>query len=89
MSKPLYKVEIINNFIGNVYEIVLYEWKRKYWWNKKSWNWIYRHTLGKRYVYPEIHQGKITVEDYFKREVDLLFKRYEISEVHRIEIKTT
>lgn len=34
-------------------------------------------------------QGKITIDDYFKREVDLLFQRYEISEVHRIEIKTT
>lgn len=88
MNKPTYKVEIINNFIGNSYHIVLYEWKQKHWWNKKSWIWIYRHTLGKRYVCPEIHQGKITIEDYFKREVDLLFQRYEISEVHRIEIKT-
>lgn len=30
MNKPLYKVEITNNFIGNVYQIVLYEWKRKH-----------------------------------------------------------
>lgn len=89
MNKPLYKVEIINNFIGNVYQIVLYEWKRKHWWNKPSWVWIYRHNLGKRHVCPEIYQGKITIEDYFKREVDLLFRSYEISEVHRIEIKTT
>ena len=87
MNKPIYKVEIINNFISNCYSIVLYEWKRKHWWNKKSWIWVSIHELGKRYMCPEIHQGKITIEDYFKKEVDYVLQKYEISEVHRIEIK--
>lgn len=89
MDKQLYKVEIINNFISNQYQIVLYEWKKRCWWNKKSWVFVYEHTVGKNYKCPEINIGKITIEDYFKREIDLLFNKYNISEVHRIEIKTT
>lgn len=88
MSKPLYKVEIIDNFIDNYYEAVLYEWKKKYWWSNKSWVFVYAHRLGKNYMCPEIHKGKITIEEYFKREIDLLLKQYKVSEVHRIEIKT-
>ena len=81
-----YKVEIIDNQIGNVYQINLYRWKKRRWWNREDWNFEYSHILGKKYMCPEIHKGKITIEGYFEREVKLVLEREGIEEVHRIVI---
>ena len=35
---------------------------------------------------PEIHKGKITIQEYFEREVQLELEKNEINEVHRIVI---
>jgi hypothetical protein len=81
-----YKLEITDNRIGGYYEIVLYSWKRKRWWNKEKWNLEYSQIIGHNYMCPEIHKGKITIQEYFEREVQLELEKNEINEVHRIVI---
>jgi hypothetical protein len=81
-----YKLEIIDNQIRGFYEYILYSWKKKRWWNKEKWHFVYSHIIGHRYICPEIHQGKITAQAYFEREVQRELKKNKISEVHRIVI---
>jgi hypothetical protein len=81
-----YKVEIIDNQVGNYFELGLYVWKKRKWWNRKDWNLEYSHVLGKSYMCPQIHKGKITLEEMFEDEVQKLLKREGIGEVHRIVI---
>ena len=78
-----YKLEIVDNQIDNFYEYVLYSWKKKNWWSKEKWNLECVHTLGYRYMCPEIHQGKITTKEYFERETQLILKNKDVSEIHR------
>jgi hypothetical protein len=82
-----YKIEIIDNQIGGYNQINLFSWKKRKWWCREDWNIEYRHILGKRYMCPEIHKGKITIEEYFEREVKRELEREGIEEVHRITIK--
>jgi hypothetical protein len=81
-----YKVEIIDNQIGDIFEIRLYAWKKRKWWSREDWNFEYAHTLGKKYMCPQIHKGKITIEQMFDEEVQEVLKREGIEEVHRIVI---
>jgi len=86
IKRMKYKLEIIDNQIRGFYECVLYCWKKKRWWNEEKWHFVYGHIIGHRYMCPEIYQGKITPQGYFERDVQLVMKKYEISEVHRIVI---
>jgi hypothetical protein len=81
-----YKLEIVDNQIKGYYEYVLYSWKKKNWWSKEKWNMEFSHTLGHRYMCPEIHQGKITAKEYFERDVQLILKGREIIEIHKTTI---
>lgn len=81
-----YKLEIVDNQIKGYYEYVLYSWKKKNWWSKEKWNFESAHTLGHRYMCPEIHQGKITAKEYFERDVQLILKKREIIEIHKTTI---
>jgi len=81
-----YKLEITDNQIEGFYQYVLYCWKKKRWWNEEKWHFEYSHIIGHRYICPEIHQEKITLKEYFKREVQRELRKNEISEVHRIVI---
>jgi hypothetical protein len=86
MSAKRYKIEIIDNQIGNYFQMNLFVWKRKNWWSKEDWNIEFRHILGKRYMCPEIHKGKITAEGMFQRDVKKELEREGIEEIHRIQI---
>ncbi len=81
-----YKVEIVDNQITNGFESHLYKWEKVNKWyqfERFDWKCYARHYLGKRYMCPEIFQGKITIEQYFERDNNRLFKDYNIVEVHR------
>ena len=78
-----YKLEIVDNQIHRFYEYVLYSWKKKNWWSKEKWNIECAHTLGHRYMCPEIHQGKTTTKEMFEREVQLIIKQKNPIEIHR------
>jgi hypothetical protein len=82
-----HKIEIIDNQIKGYYEYVLYSWKKKRWWNKERWNFEEAHTQGYRWTCPEIHAGKITPQEYFEREVQMVLKNKEVDEIHRIVVK--
>jgi hypothetical protein len=81
-----YKLEITDNQIEGFYMSVLYSWKKKRWWKKEEWNWVSSHVQGYKWTCPEIHQGKITKEQYFERDLQSDLKREGLSEVHRIVI---
>lgn len=81
-----YKVEIIDNQIGGYFQMNLFSWKKRKWWSREDWNIEFRHILGKKYMCPEIHKKKITIEEYFEREVNRELEREGIEEVHRIVI---
>lgn len=81
-----YKVEIIDNQIGDYYELNLFVWKRRKWWSKENWNFECGHTLGKKYMCPEIRNGWTTVEEMFDEEIHQVLEREGIEEVHRIVI---
>ena len=82
-----YKVEIIDNQIGGYFQMNLFSWKKRRWWNREDWNIEFRHILGKKYMCPEIYKKKITIEEYFERDVKRELEREGIGEVHRIIIK--
>jgi hypothetical protein len=82
----MYKLEIIDNQIENYYESNVYVWKRKFFWQKEKWVFVEGHKLGKKYICPEIYHKKITIEDYFKRELYYIKKRYNFNEIHNISI---
>lgn len=81
-----YKIEIIDNQIGDYFELNLFVWKRRRWWNREDWNLVHSHVLGKKYMCPEIHKKRITIDEMFEREVQRELKRDGIEEVHRITI---
>ena len=56
------------------------------WWEKPKWDIHSVETLGKRYMCPEIHKGRITIEEYFERDVRYALNKEGIEEVHRITI---
>ena len=84
------KVEIIDNQKFNRYEINTYvladvsKWYQK---EKIDWKWESSHQTGKNYTCPEIHKGKITLEEYVERDVQLAINREGVSEVHRLVIE--
>ena len=86
-----YKIEIIDDQISNCYQTNLYRFKKVSRWYqlyKEDWGIEYRHILGKKYVCPEIYQKRITIEQYFERDVKQMFNDYNIEEVHKIIIKS-
>lgn len=83
----MYKLEIIDNTIGNSYQYGVYMWKYKHWWSqKKSWEFIEGHSIGKKYMCPEIYKKLKTVYDLFNTELESVKKRYEFTEVHNTTI---
>jgi len=84
-----FKIEIIDNQVGNFFQINLYKWKKvNKWFQIAKFDWCieFRHILGKNYRCPEISQKRITIEQYFEREVQDELNRDGIEEVHRIII---
>ena len=84
-----FKIEIIDNQIDDFFQINLYKWKKVNKWyqfEKIDWGIEFRHILGKKYMCPEIFQKRITIEQYFEREVQIEMERDGIEEVHRIII---
>ena len=87
--KKIYKLEIIDNTITNCYRYNVLEWKFKNWWSReKSWNLVEGHTLGKKYMCPEIHLKIKTVEDLFQEDLGFVKKRYTFNEIHNTVISS-
>lgn len=82
------KLEVINNTIGNCYELRVYSWKKPKWWKKIQWVWEFSHTIGKKYMCPRIHQKKITVEQLFEEELNSVMNDYHFNEIHNITVTT-
>ena len=88
--EKVYKLEIVDNTIGNCYQYCVYELRFKNWWSReKSWNFVEAHALGKKYMCPEIHRKIKTVEDLFKGELESVKKRYTFQEIHNTVISKT
>jgi hypothetical protein len=81
-----YKLEIIDNQIQGFYEYTLFSWKKKNWWSKEEWNYEYQQVIGYNYICPEIYQGKITIKEYFEREIKIVLKQKTVSEIHKTTI---
>lgn len=84
-----WKIEIIDNQIDNCYELKLYQFKKiNKWYQSERFDWVWSHSqiLGKKYICPEIYTKKLTVEQYFEREVNRELKRDDIEEIYRIVI---
>jgi len=87
--EKIYKLEIIDNIITNCYRYNVLEWKFKNWWSReKSWNLVEGHTLGKKYMCPEIHLKIKTVEDLFQEDLGFVKKRYTFHEIHNTVISS-
>jgi hypothetical protein len=86
MSEKRYKIEIIDNQIGDYFQMNLFVWGRKNWWSKEDWNVEFRHIIGKKYMCPEIYKGRTTAERMFEEEVKMELEREGIEEIHRIQI---
>lgn len=87
--EKIYKLEIIDNTIANCYRYSVSEWGFKNWWSiKKSWNFVEGHSLGKKYMCPEIHRKIKTVEDLFKEDLEYVKKRYTFNEIHNTVISS-
>lgn len=87
-----FKIEIIDNHVDNFFQINLYKWTKVNKWyqlEKLGWGIEFRHILGKNYMCLEIFQKRITIEQYFEREVQFQLNRDGIEEVHRIIIAAT
>lgn len=82
------KVEIIDDKIRNQYRIDTYTFSKRNWWGKLiGWKFESGLVLGKKYICPEIYQKKLTIEQYFDREVGYALEDDNIVEVHRIVIQ--
>ena len=84
-----FKIEIIDNQISNCYQINLYRLGRvNKWYQMEKFDWRVesRQILGKKYSCPEIYKKRITIEEYFEREVKRELGRDGLVEVHRIVI---
>jgi len=79
----VYKLTIVDNTIANCYQYSVYEWKFKNWWAlQKSWNLVERHSIGKKYICPDIYKKIKTVEDIFNEDVEYVKNRYIFNEIH-------
>lgn len=86
---PPLKIEIIDNQIENFYQINVFEFKKVNKWYQKTkfdWKLKYSEFLGKNYMCPEIHEGRITLDQYFERNVKIHLKDNFFQEIHRITI---
>ena len=84
------KIEIIDNQILNCYECKVYKWEERSIWSglPSRWDKIITHLIGKKFTCPEIANNKITVKDYFLRDVRTMLnnKDYNFTEIHNIII---
>lgn len=85
MGEKKYKLEIVDNKICKQYELNLYSWSRKHWWNKEKWNFEYSHHLG--HNYESLKWAKLlSSKELFDIELISTIKKYYIIEFHRITI---